>query len=51
MFKFQNSPDTELEEVYRLLNKSEDLTQAEVEELMYRANYLEQELDRAEEFA
>jgi hypothetical protein len=51
MFKFQHSAETELEEVYRLLNKSEDLTLAELEELEYRANYLEQELDREEEFA
>lgn len=50
MFKFQNRAETELEEVYRLLNAEEDLTLAELEELMYRANYLEQELDREEEF-
>ena len=51
MFRFQNQAETELEEVYRLLNQSEDLTVAEYEELTYRANYLEQELDREEEFA
>ena len=51
MFSFQRQAETELEEVYRLLNQSEDLTVAEYEELMYRANYLEQELDREEEFA
>lgn len=51
MFRFQTQAETELEEVYRLLNQSEDLTVAEYEELTYRANYLEQELDREEEFA
>ena len=51
MFKFQNQAETELEEVYRLLNNSEELTLAEYEELQYRANYLEQELDLNEEFA
>lgn len=51
MFRFQNASETELEEVYRLLNQSEDLTLTEFEELLYRANYLEQELDREEEFA
>lgn len=51
MFKFQNRVESELEEVYRLLNNQEDLTDSEYEELQYRANYLEQELDREEEYA
>lgn len=51
MFKFQNRVESELEEVYRLLNSSERLTASEYDELLYRADYLERELDREEEFA
>jgi hypothetical protein len=51
MFKFQSRLESELEEVYRLLNHEEGLTSAEYQELQYRADYLEQELDREEEYA
>ena len=43
MFNFQK--ESELDRLYRELDNSENLSVAEVEELLYRINYLEQELD------